>query len=712
MATYWCDPFLEATTQGAGTTDTSTKDGSYAAPFSITDFQSSSTSSTHTVGGVTFADGDELRLKGLAFTTLFESKGNVYEAHSGLSSSYSQNDSDGELTAVTGNSSADFGDYNTTRSQIYAFKNSDISTYLPGWSHPLFFAGQVDYSDANSSTVIPHGIFHFTYPVVRIQMGHNSASDTGIEVFRLKDTYANPTGTHNVDKYYFNLQANVKVSAGWTSETAQDGYSVIEHLAGFFDDGIMGGGDSNTDTYWDLGRLIFHVRYSSGTGYGYVTLKCDLSPNTDGGTNQITGPMILANGGNQSIDLSYSPVAGQTVTFPLISGSQTGTDKQISIGAYGTTSGGPVYKFDNFLSGNSLRPIAYATGYLNVKMGNFYSSANEGEDGVFRPFYASRQATNFGPTTFLDNSIICLRKPNASNNISLQFSSASTTTYGSNLIIPGASPLTNSSLIAANIGPHFGPVVELSGGSALFQEEMTVNASNTIFTQSLFTNSSSNPITYFSVGKFLLNSNDYRTTAHNLKYRLTTAAVSTEKPQFFIISGEHNDYDGKPLSLIGDPYVTVPIVTPASLMYNDTVSSTNVLVAQWCGQSGTSTQQAWIPLDLPVPSYTAGSDNLRAKVLVAYADGSSNSAAGSILLRAWHRDTTQSTNFRVYSSSATTVTAGGNPASPTTVTLNLSNVPSSGQDDITTVCLGIRLDFTDNTNLQKYYVVSAEVETY
>jgi len=147
-------------------------------------------------------------------------------------------------------------------------------------------------------------------------------------------------------------------------------------------------------------------------------------------------------------------------------------------------------------------------------------------------------------------------------------------------------------------------------------------------------------------------------------------------------------------------------------MYNDTVSSTNVLVGQWAGTTGGASSQAWIPLELSVPSYTAASDNLRAKITVAYADGASDTADGSVLLRAWHRDTTQSTNFRVYSSSATTVTAGGDPTSTTAVTLNLSNVATSGQDDITSVLLGIRLDFTDNTNIQKYYIVSAEIETY
>jgi len=709
MATYWCDPFLEATTQGAGTTDTSTKNGTYAAPFSITDFQSSSTASQSTVGGVTFADGDELRLKGLAFTTLFESKGNVYEAHDGLSTGSSGQDSDGELTAVTGNTDYDFGGYNSTRSCIYAFKNSDISSYLPGWTHPLFFAHEVSSAHHNDDDVLSHSIFHFTYAVVRIQMGFDSASDTGIEVFRIKDTYANPTGTHNVDMYYFNLQANVKVSAGWTSETAQDGYSVLEHLAGFFDDGIIGGGDSNTDTYWDLGRLIFHVRYSAGSGYGYVKLKCDLTPNTDGGTGEITGPMILANGGNQAIDLSYSTSAPQVVTFPLISGSQTGQNKQIGIAAFGTTGGGPVYKFDNWVSGNALRPLSYSSGYLNVKLGNMYAGVNDGDDGINRPFYDASQTVNFGPTTFLDNSIIFLYRPNASNNIALQLSTASTTTYGSNLIIPGTSPLTDSDFTAANIGPHFGPVSETSGGSALFKEEMTVNASNTIFSQALFTNTAINPITYFSVGKFLLNSSNYKTTPHNLKYRIVTAAGSSDEPRFFIISGEHNDYDGKPLSLIGNPYVAG--VTVGSLMYNDTVSSTDVLVAQWCGQSGTLTQQAWIPLDLSVPSYTAGSDNLRVKVTLTYVDGGDNSTSGTALLRAWHRDTTQSNNFRVYSSSTTPVVTH-NPASPSTITLNLTNVPTSGQDDITTVCLGIGVNFANNTTIQKWYIVSAEVETY
>ena len=189
-----------------------------------------------------------------------------------------------------------------------------------------------------------------------------------------------------------------------------------------------------------------------------------------------------------------------------------------------------------------------------------------------------------------------------------------------------------------------------------------------------------------------------------------SAASATGAPNYMIWSAEHNDYDGKPISLISDPYTAG--ISYAALMYNDVVSSANVLVGQWSGTTGGASNQAWIPLVLSAPSYTAGVDNLRVTVSSAYADGASNSAAGYILLRAWHRDTTQSDNFRVYSSSATSISAGGDTTSPTTVTLNLSNVPASGQEDITSVIVGIRLDFTSNTNIQKYYITNAAIEIY
>ena len=95
MAIYWLDPFLEATTQGNGTTDTSTRDGAYASPYSLLDFSGSSSALTN----FSFADGDELRIKGIAFSTLFETMGNVYAPGTGGVDTYLY----GHITAVTGN---------------------------------------------------------------------------------------------------------------------------------------------------------------------------------------------------------------------------------------------------------------------------------------------------------------------------------------------------------------------------------------------------------------------------------------------------------------------------------------------------------------------------------------------------------------------------------------------------------------------------------
>jgi hypothetical protein len=143
MATYWLDPFLEATTQGNGTTDTSTQDGSYAAPFSLLNFRETGSSTlTTTINGTTLSDGDEVRFKGLPFATLFESKGNVY--HSGGA----YNDIDGHLQPITGNSSFD-ATISTTKSSLFAFQNSDISTYLPGWAHPLWIAAYYTSDSSN-----------------------------------------------------------------------------------------------------------------------------------------------------------------------------------------------------------------------------------------------------------------------------------------------------------------------------------------------------------------------------------------------------------------------------------------------------------------------------------------------------------------------------------------------------------------------------------
>tara|TARA_R100001510_G_scaffold20035_1_gene17471 strand:+ start:364 stop:2460 length:2097 start_codon:yes stop_codon:yes gene_type:complete len=698
MTVFWADPFLEATTQGNGTTDTTTKDGTYAAPFSIADIISTTNASVAGINGYVISDGDEVRLKGLSFSDLFASEGNVYESSGADASAMKLN---GSLAPVTGNSTADFtlAGSDANQSNIYAFKNSDISSFMNGWTHPLFFAARHDTVTAG----LNHNLMPFTWAVVYAQLGHGSASDTGIEVFRLKDTYANRYSVNSY-RYAFNFTSDVKISAGWTSETVQDGYSILEAMPTTgFERLYIGGGSSTTDTYFDLGRLVVHIGTdSSSKRYGRIYI--DFIPSTDGGTGVLTAPMILASDHYENVYTDARP-ANTEVKFPLISGCGLTAVSVIQF-----SGGGADYEpltFENLIGPSPLRALSFDAGYTTIKVGNLYARAEQGDDGFRRFTDSVTQAHNIN-CEFLSGSVYYIHDPDGESDISLSYSSVGNNTYGTNLKKPGIAPLNSSAFNtnASDHGPHFGSVV--NNGANIFLSEPEISTTNDWF-GNIFSRVGSRPIEYDSVGK-LTSSADYRAASHNISYMTIDAASATGAPRYQIISGEHNTHDGIPISLLTDPYTSG--IGFASLMYNDTVSSTDVLVGQWAGTTGGSSSQAWIPLELSVPSYTAASDSLRAKITVAYADGASDTAAGSVLLRAWHRDTTQSTNFRVYSSSATTVSAGGDPTSTTTVTLNLSNVATSGQDDITSVLLGIRLDFTDNTNIQKYYIASAEIEIY
>lgn len=698
MTVFWADPFLEATTQGNGTTDTTTRDGTYAAPFSVhTDLISTSSTPVHTINGVTLSNNDEVRLKGLSFSDLFATEGNVYESAGSSATAYKIY---GTLAPVTGNSTANFSAAGSAAnvSQIYAFQNSDISSFMNGWTHPLFFSAR----NNSTTSALNHHIMPFVWAVVYAQLGYSSASDTGIEVFRLKDTYANRY-SFNSYRRAFNFSPDVKISAGWTSETVQDGYSILEGMATTsFERLYIGNGNSSTDTYFDLGRLIVHAGTNS-SGYRYQRTYIDFNPSTNGGTGILTAPMLLSSE-YYAPDLSYAKPSNVQINFPLISGCGYQASGYMSFGGTNDTE---LQVFENLIGADPLRASSHYSGVTAIKVGNLYGRGDLGPDGFIRFGDATIQDDNIA-CEFISGSVYYIHERNGEGNISLSLSANNSNTYGTNLKNPGISPLDSSAFDtnSSDHGPHFGPV--FNNGKDIFLSEKAINTTNSWF-DALFTREGERPIEYDSIGKFT-SSSDFRTAAHNIGYLTGTAASATGAPRYHIISAEHNTHDGIPVSLLTDPYTAG--VSYASLMYNDTVSSTNVLVGQWAGTTGGSSSQAWIPLELSVPSYTAASDSLRAKVTVAYADGASNTAAGSVLLRAWHRDTTQSTNFRVYSSSATTVTAGGDPTSTTTVTLNLNNVATSGQDDITSVLLGIRLDFTDNTNIQKYYIVSAEIETY
>ena len=710
MAIYWLDPFLEATTQGNGTTDTSTQDGSYAAPFSLLSFRDTvSYNEVSAINGTTLADGDEVRLKGLPFSTLFESKGNVY--HSGGA----YNDTDGHLQPVTGNSSFD-ATISTTTSSLFAFQNSDISSYLPGWSHPLWFVGRYSSDSTNLYTAISP----FLWAVLDEQLGYNSASSTGMELFRLKDTYANPIDMGSTQYFWWQMANKVKLTSGWTSTTAQDGYSIWEPFNSANYKYLYICNSSQSKTQFDLERCVCAYAPRADTArYNNIhsqVWNCGRSSARNEATDHVM--FSFCNAHDRGSYYYADMHDGSTTTYPLVSGDYA-TYRTQYFNIYASNyenvaSDSHTFTFKNILMHNMLlyKPYTQCT----LELGNTYcTSVDNNETGKNRAFYIQISSTNSGsksPINYLQNSVYFMTREGSQSSpilLAAKPDLVGKQTYGSGLKKPGIAPLDNltadTSIAGAAYGPHSaGAVTDFT----YLADTREVSTNNNWFTPHL-SREGVNPIVYASLEKLICNSNNYKTTAHNITIeRASPATDASGAPQYAIWSAEHNDFDGKPISIIGDPYTIG--TSYGVLVYNDTVSSQSVLVAQWSGTTGGSSSQAWLPLELPVPSYNAGSDNLRVTVSAAYDNGGSGSAE-KIKIKAHHRDATQTDKFRVYTSGDTTISSS-NAASPTTATLNLTNVPTSGQEDITSVIVGIRLQFASNTNIQKFYITNAAIETY
>ena len=396
MTVYWADPFLEATTQGNGTTDTTTRDGTYAAPFSFhSDLILTSSSTVSAVNGVSLANGDEIRIKGLPFATLFETQGNVY-----VDSTTIEEDLPA-LKPITGNTTFDATmntSFPNTDSQCYAFQNSDVSSYLPGWSHPLFFAAQ----KGSTSTQLKCQITAFILSVFRLQQGYSSASSTGVELFRLKSAYTY-IQTVNSYRYLVNFANTVKLSAGWTSTTAQEGYSIFEAtVTTAFERIYFGSGTSGNQTYYDLGRLVACIRVSrSGNDYGII--YADPDPCTDGGTGTVTMPIIthsLWYGGRPE-----QAASGIDVVYPFWGGSGSSSSGVATI----YNAADDVVQLNNLLGG--VRSSSYAgfkiqqaSNGSKFKIGNMYTDSILSPPNGNFPFDKTTTFVN-ATFTFLQNSV-------------------------------------------------------------------------------------------------------------------------------------------------------------------------------------------------------------------------------------------------------------------------------------------------------------------
>ena len=220
MAIWWLDPYIEAAVGGIhGTTDTTTRNGSYAAPFAFSDVVGTSDNGATSINGQSIADGDELRLKGLDYqsflynTSTTDNKLNVTYLISyrfNVVSAEHQTQWNNWLTAHD-NLNYNHGvvmyyDPNLVGEHKWMFQNIDIDA-----SNSLI--GESISGDPSLASAWHEGL-------------QQSTGAWQISMFN-PDYIIDRASTSSTEYYFRERQYNVTITDGWTSETVRDGVTFI-----------------------------------------------------------------------------------------------------------------------------------------------------------------------------------------------------------------------------------------------------------------------------------------------------------------------------------------------------------------------------------------------------------------------------------------------------------------------------------------------------
>lgn len=266
MAVYWVDPFLHCSTQGNGTTGTSAN-GTYANPWGWSDVMTTSNASWTQRTGVTFQDNDEVRIKGLPFATLTHSLGD-YDV--------TINDSPYNQTIAPTSSNTN----TNTVTDFFYIKGSDVAPWHPDGAntHIHCFAAETGLVTSN-----PRG---WTLYNASISAWSYLEGVSPVEVFCLKPEYIGTYGWTNSNPnatYYYmptsgNNYTRIDISAGWDSETTQDGISVFQgeftHSSTSYPRVYFGNSTSNNKLSYDCEKLYistYRTNHSSGATHGNHT---------------------------------------------------------------------------------------------------------------------------------------------------------------------------------------------------------------------------------------------------------------------------------------------------------------------------------------------------------------------------------------------------------------------------------------------------------
>ena len=702
MPVVWIDPFIGGSTTstdwGNGTTSNTTRNGSYASPFKFDDWRSNTNSTANTVNGQTVAANTEIRIKGKTLNDMFFDVGDVYFSGGSSPKLYAVDTSAGSTTDTFLTNSASLA----SRDCIISGTNVDIINNTPTGFAPFLtgflYSGTADWAAIGSYGARADNTswenFAQVYNNATSGLATSQRTLGYLKAMKQSVRTAINQDLVNGDGNYWFYQANlIKISAGWTSETEQNGYSYI-----YFNqsDAFEYQRFRGNNVHYDCARLGFIITQRYMRFYIYLM---------ENNVHHKFGQFHFNGGYNIS---SMTHQGGSTVEFGTYQG-------RCSINVNANNNNTLI--MHNVFDG---QPQLRGSGASNskVQIGNFYSTSGEIDDN--QKGFVYKNAVSYQTVEFLANSsfLNAVKQSGASANayiaappadirpLTAKYTGISDPTYiyGSGLKAAGNASGTWLNDVTLDLAPNCGNVIQ-ANESGIYTLNSDYNNADWWTTTGLdlsFINTNTMFAHVVPCGKLQLNGSDFRTTNTTIKslndYGYTSVATNYQP---MIFGFETNDYDQRPIAFM----------TPNSeaglcgLAYNETVSGTEYLVLKTGGGTGSYIY----PVEVPVPSHTAGSNNIRLKIRAYHHTGA---ASASVQMLAFYRKDDSSNDYAfVQDDTMNLVSYGSDSSSPRVSYLNIP-LSASGVREINSIMVYLRFYCSTTSHNNRVYVEYVVAETY
>ena len=688
MAVYWIDPFIPAAVDygtdrlGAGTdttnyNTTSSRNGSYANPFRVDDWESNDTNAT-SVNGVTIDSGSEVRMKGKTMNDMSDAISDVYaSSFSTMTPINSQGQTNLNNAYASGTSAWIY----LHGSNIDAMYPSGVDTF-PIMGYANIGTGTIS-MNTSTSELSQLGDFTGLFPAVRAA-GFNSTGNPFCTARAMKTGYL--TSYHalsNGDKYrWFSTNNRInKVSAGWTSETQQNGYSIV----------TLQQSDAYERQYWGYGAGNLHL------DLGRLWLRCAgrllrwaSYPSRTGVTHEF-GALHMS-------DYAVLPVPQTNVNVVV----------RLSMwwGNPATDNNNTSLQVNLYLGRNGVRHSGDGTSGQTLKMGSQYKSDyNHTYQGTQNGFIYKQ---NRGAETveFLNGSSYIgintdgsvtgntNQAPLTTNNPSYTDSNH---TYPATLYRAGSSGHWLSG-VTLDANPKQGGNFNFNSATAQLNGALSLTVSNWWQKEALLMNTTYGMMPVRTVGRLLCSSQNYKTTANTLASgtNISIGASNTMFPAVFAC--ETNDYDNKPVTVVPSASAS----SRACLVYNETIGGNEVVIMN----GGTVDAYYTYAIEVQVPTTfdpagASGVNDARVKLTLSRSSNLANTTAVYYYYRS-------NTTYTALTNSISASSISSDSANPTTHVQNLS-IPESGLRKINSVIAYIRFSPTTASDLLRIHDVFVEV---